>query len=123
MAEQLDEPFDPRIPEALVATEPVVGVLERSRVDAAVVDASANGAFHEPGPFQRPDMLRGRGERHPIWRRELADSVLTLCESREHGSPGLVTERVEDEVEPRVILFNHTVEHNVARLFVNLTVE
>ena len=47
MAEQLDESFDPRVPEAFVAAEPAVGALERSRVDAAVVDAPANGAVHE----------------------------------------------------------------------------
>lgn len=123
MAEQLDEPFDPRIPEALVAAEPVVGALERSRVDAAVVDAPAYGAFHEPGPIQRLDVLRGRGERHPIWRRELANSVLALCKSLEHAAPGLVTECAEDEVEPRVIMFNHTVEDNVGRPIVNRAVE
>ena len=123
MAEQLDEPFDPRIPEAFVGAQPVVGASERSRVDAAVVDAPANGAFHEPGSFQRLDVLRGRGERHPVWRRELADGVLTLGKSLEHGPPGLVTECSEDEVEPGVIMFNHTVEYNVGRSIVNRSVE
>src|SRR5438132_7939518 len=123
MAEQLDEPFDPRVPKAFVAAEPVVGALERSRVDAAVVDASADGAFHEPGSFQRLDVLRGRGERHPIWRRELADGVLTLGKSLEHGPPGLVTECAEDEVEPGAIMFNHTVEDSADRSVVNRPVE
>jgi hypothetical protein len=123
VAEQLDEPLDPRIPEAFVAAQPVVGTRERSRVDAAIVDAPAHSAFHEPGSFQRLDVLRGRGERHPIRRRELADGVLTLGKSLEHGPPGLVTERVEDEVEPRVIMFNHTVEDSGDRSIVNRPVE
>src|ERR1700694_5315084 len=123
VAEQLDEPFDPRIPEAFVAAQPVVGARQRSRVDAAIVDAPADGAFHEPGSFERLDVLRCRGERHPIWRRELADGVLTLGKSLEHGPPGLVTECAVDEVEPRVIMFNHAVEDNIARSFVNRLVE
>jgi hypothetical protein len=123
MAEQLDEPFDPRIPKAFVAAEPVVGVRERPRVDAAVVDTPAYGALYEPGSFQRLDVLRGRGERHPIRRRKLADGVLTLGKSLEHGPPGPVTECAEDEVEPRVIMFNHMVEDSTGRSFVNRPVE
>jgi len=123
VAEQLDEPLNPRIPEAFVAAQPVVGARERSRVDAAVVDAPADGAFHEPGSFQRLDVLRGRGERHPIWRRELANSVLTLGKSLEHGPPGVVTKCAEDEVEPRAIMFNHTVEDSGDRSIVNGLVE
>jgi hypothetical protein len=123
MAEQLDEPLDSRIPEAFVAAQPVVGALERSRVDATVVDAPADGAFHEPGSFQHLDVLRGRGERHPIWRRELADGVFTLGESLEHGPSSLVTECAENDVEARVIMFNHTVEDNGNRPIVNRPVE
>ena len=123
MAEQLDEPFDPRVPKAFVAAEPVVGALERSRVDAAVVDAPADGAVHQPGPFQRLDVLRGRRERHPVWRRELADGVLTLGKSLEHGAAGLVSDCAEDAVEPRVIMFNHTVECSLGRSLVNRAVE
>src|SRR5688572_28226175 len=123
MAEQLDEPFDPRIPEAFVAAEPIVGVRERPRADAAVVDAPADGARYEPGSFQRLDVLRGRGERHPKRRRKLADGVLTLGKSLEHVPPGPVTERAEDEVEPRVIMVNHTVEYSTGRSFVNRSVE
>lgn len=123
MAEQLDEPFDPRIPEALVAPEPVVGALERLRVDAAVVDAPPNGAFYEPGPLQRLDVLRGRGERHPIRRRELANGVLTFCQPLEHGAPGLVTECAENDVESPSMMFNHEVEDSCARSIVNCPVE
>jgi len=123
MTEQLDEPLYPRIPEAFIAAQPVVGTRERSRVDAAVVDAPADGAFHEPGSFQRLDVLRGRGERHPIRRRELAHGVLTLGQSLEHAPPGLVTERAEDKVEPRVIMFNHMVEDSGDRAIVNRPVE
>ena len=123
MAEQLDEPFDPRIPEAFVAPEPVVGAPERAWVDPAVVDAPANGALDEPRPFQCLDVLRGRRKRHPMWRRKLADGVLTLCELLEHGAPGLVTECAEDEIEPRVIMFNHIVEYIRCRRIVNSMVE
>lgn len=123
MAEQLDEPFNPRIPEAFVAAKPVVGAGERSRIDAAVMDAPADGAFHEPRSLQRLDVLRGRGERHPIRRGELADGVLALGESFEHGTPSLVTERAEDEVEPGVGMFNHMVEDIGVRRIVNPLVD
>ena len=119
MAEQLDKPFNARIPEAFVAAEPVVGALERLRVDAAVVNAPADRALHEPGPLQRLDVLRGSSERHPIWLRELANGVLTPGKPPEHGAPGLVTECAEDEVKPRVTMFNHMVEHSDDRSIVN----
>jgi hypothetical protein len=35
----------------------------------------------------------------------------------------VVTECAEDEVEPRVIMFNHTVECNAGRSIVNRSVE
>jgi hypothetical protein len=110
MSEQLDEPLDARIPEALVVTEPVVGALERPGVDAAVVDASAHGAFHKASPFERLYVLRRRGERHPVWRGELADGLLALGEPLEHRPPGVVAKGTEDEVES-VWTFNHIVEY------------
>jgi hypothetical protein len=123
MAEQLDEPFDPRVPQSLVVAQPVIGACERSRVDAAVMDAPADGAFHEPRSFEGLDVLRGRGERHPIWRRELTHGVFAFGESLEHAPAGLVAECAEDEVEPRVIMFNHVVEDNGGSSFVNHQVE
>jgi hypothetical protein len=64
-----------------------------------------------------------RGERHPIWRGQLTDGVLALGESLEHAPPGLVTECAENEVEPRVLMFNHTVEDIASSDFVNHPVE
>ena len=110
MAQQLGEPLDARIPEAFVVTQPVVGALERPWVDAAVVDASAYGAFHEARPLEGLYVLRRRGKRHPVWRGELADGVLALGESLEHRPPCMVTEGTEDEVES-VYTFNHVVEY------------
>ena len=94
MAQQLDKPLDARIPEAFVAAEPVVGALERAGVDADLVDAATHRAFHESGPLQGLDVLRRRGERHPMRRRELADGLLTLGEPREHRAPGVITVRL-----------------------------
>lgn len=111
MAQQLDEPLDPRIPETFVAAEPVVGARQRPRVDAAVVNAPAYGALHEAGTFKRLDMLRRRGQRHLVWRRELADGLLAAGEALEHRTPSVVAERAKHEVEPRLIMFNHVVEH------------
>jgi hypothetical protein len=123
MAEQLDEPFDPRIPQAFVCAKPVVRALERSRVNSAVVDSPADGAFHESCPLEGLDVLRGSGERDPIRRRELADRVLAFGESLEHGTAGPVAEGAEDEVEPRVMLFNHKVEYIRRPPIVNRLVE
>lgn len=113
MSEQLDEPLDARIPQAFVVPEPVVGALERSRVDAAVVDASAHRPLYKASPLQGLDVLRCRGKRHPVWRRELANGLLASGEPLEHRPPGVVGEGTEDEVEC-ACTFNHVVEY-VAR--------
>src|SRR5438105_3681334 len=123
MAEQLGEPPDARIPEAFVGAEPVVGALQRPRIDTAVVDASTHGAFHEAGPLQCLDVLRRRSERHPIWCRELADGPLPVAEPLEHGAPSRVAERPEDEVESPLSLFNHVVEYISRSAIVNPFVE
>jgi hypothetical protein len=49
--------------------------------------------------------------------------VLALREPLEHGSAGGIGERVEDEVEPRGLMFNHAVEHNGPFVIVNRAVE
>lgn len=111
MPEQLDQPLDARIPEAFVVAEPVVRTLEGPRVDAAVVDASANGAFHKTSPLEGLDVFRHRGERHSVWCGELADGLLALGEPPEHRPPGVVAEGAEDEVES-LGMFNHMVEYD-----------
>jgi len=123
MTEQLGEPLEARIPKAFVAAEPIVGALERPRVDPAVVNPSANGAFHEAGPFQGLDVLRGRGQRHPVGCRQLANRLLALGQPLEHGATRVVAERTEDEVEPYLNMFNHVVEYIGQRLIVNPFVE
>lgn len=123
MAEQLGEPPDTRIPEAFVGAEPVVGALERTRIDAAVVDASTHCAFHEARPLQGLDVLRRRRERHPIRCRELADGQLPFSEPLEHGTPSVIAERPEDEVESRPCLFNHKVEYITRQTIVNRFIE
>src|SRR5215216_1532789 len=114
MPEQLDEPLDACVPEAFVVAKPVVGALERAWIDATVVDASADGALHEAGPLESPDVLRGRRERDPVRRGELADRLLALGEPLEHRPSRVVAEGAEDEVES-ICTFNHTVEYLVGR--------
>ena len=99
MAEQLGEPLDACIPEALVAAEPVIGTRKRARIDAAVVNAPADGAFHEAGFLESLDVLRGCRERHVVWGGELADGLLAFGQALEHGAAGAVAEGSEDEVE------------------------
>src|SRR5437868_10542917 len=123
MAQQLDEPLDARIPEALVAPEPVVRSRKRPWVDAAVVDASADGAFQESSPLEHLDVLRRRSERHPVRRRELAHGLLALGEPLEHLAPGVGAERAEDAVEPGLAIFNHRVEYGRRPWIVNRLVE
>lgn len=73
------------------------------------MDPSADGAFHEPGPLERLDVLRRGGQRHAVRCGQLADGLFALRETLEHGAPGGVAERSEDEIESRM-LFNHMVE-------------
>src|SRR5689334_19244220 len=113
MAKQLDEPLDARVPEAFVTAEPVVGASEWPRVDAAVVDTTADGAFHESCPLEGLDVLRCRSKRHLVRRGELADCLLALGEPLEHRAPGVVAKRAEDEIESGGRLFNHRVEYMV----------
>ena len=101
MTQQLDEPLDACIPESFVAAQPIVGPLERARVDAAVVDAAANRALHETGPLERLDVLGRRGERHAIRRRRLADRLFALGQPFEHGAPRVVAEGAKDPPAPR----------------------
>jgi hypothetical protein len=122
MSEQFDEPLDARVPEAFVVPEPIVGALERPRVDAAIVDASAHGTFHKTSPLEGLDVLRRCGERHLVRRRELADGLLAFREPLEHGPARVVTEGAEDEVES-VRTFNHIIEYSRAPTIVNPSVE
>jgi hypothetical protein len=110
MPEQLDQPVYARIPETFVVTEPVVGPLERPRVDAAIMDASPHRPFHQAGPLEGLDVLRRRSQRHPVGCGELADRLLPLGEPGEHGSAGVIAEGTEDEVEIAGML-NHMVEY------------
>src|SRR5581483_9529956 len=115
MAQQLDEPLDAHIPEAFIAAEPFVGARQRSRIDAAVVDAPAHGAFHESRAFESLDVLRRRGERYRERGGELADAQLALGQALEHGAARMIAERAEDNVEPSVVMFNHMVERITER--------
>lgn len=110
MTQQLDEPLDARVPESFIAAKPVVGALERPRIDAAVVNAAAHRAFHEARPLEGLDVLRRRGKRHLVRRRELADSLFAFGESAEHRAAGVVAKRAKNEVEAVLIMFNHMVE-------------
>lgn len=122
MAQQLGEPLDARIPQAFIAAEPIVGALERPRIDAAVVDAPAYGASHESGLLESLDVLRRGGERHPVRRGERADGLLAFREPLEHCPPRPVGERAKNEIES-CWLFNHAVEYMRRRLIVNHVVE
>ena len=99
MAEHFHEPLEARIPEPFIAAEPAIGALERPRIDAAIVNAPADGALYESGPLEGLDVLRRRGEGHPVRRGKLADGLLAPGEALEHGPPRRVAEGMEDVVE------------------------
>ena len=115
MAEQLDEMLDARIPESLVAAQPLIGPLERPRIDATVVNSSAHRAFDEAGSLECLDVLRCGGERHAVRRRQLTYCLLASGEPAEHGAPGMVAKGAEDEIETGLMMFNHMVERASAR--------
>ena len=66
-------------------------------------------ATDEARPFEDPDVLRRRGQRHRQRLGELADGQLAAREPAEHVTAGVVREGVEDGVHGRVT-FNHLVE-------------
>ena len=99
MTQQLDEPLDACIPEAFVAAEPVIGARERARVDANVVYASPDTAFHEARPFECLDVLRRCRQRHLERLGEFAYRLFAFGETLQHGATGGIAERAEDQVQ------------------------
>ena len=83
--------------------------LIRRGLQAAHVAPAIDGATDEARPFEDPDVLRRRGQRHSQRHGELADGQLPAGEPAEHLPAGTVREGVEDGVHRRVT-FNHLVE-------------
>ena len=63
LAEEPIEDVEARGPEALVEAQPLMRGLERSRIEATEMGASAHLALDQSGAFQDLDVLRGRRER------------------------------------------------------------
>lgn len=123
MTEQLDESLDARVPEALIASQPVVCSSEWPWIDAAVVNPSAHGSLHESGTLERLDVFRRRREGDAKGRREFAHGLLAPCEALQHRATRAVPECAEDEVEACRLMFNHMVECTRAVAIVNPMVE
>jgi hypothetical protein len=58
-----------------------------------------------------------------VRRGELAYCLLALGQPLEHGAPGVIAERTENEVESQLSMFNHVVEYRGRSLIVNSFVE
>jgi hypothetical protein len=77
--------------------------------------APAYLAPDQPGMLQRPDVLRGGGERDGEGPGELADRPLASGEGPQHVPAGGIAEGVEDGIELGGVLFNHAVEYACGR--------
>ena len=121
MAQHLGESVDSGIPQSLVGFQPVVCALEWTRVNAAVVNASAHCAFHKSRLLQGLDVLRCCCKGHAIGSRKLSYGLLSFREPLEHRSPRSVTERAKHKIES--LMFNHKVEYIQCLMIVNRSVE
>ena len=70
--------------------------LERSRIEATEMGASAHLTLDQSGAFQDLDVLRGRRERHGEGLCELADGSLAGGELDQHAPARRVAERMKD---------------------------
>jgi predicted transcriptional regulator len=102
-----------RLPVPAELLGPAHRVSERRGAQAAEVLPPRDAATHEIGPLQHAHVLGGGWERHPQRRGELAEVALPARELPDDRAAGRVRERVEDEVEPRGLIYYHVVYYTI----------
>jgi hypothetical protein len=100
-----------RVPEFLVALQPLEGALQRSALQLTAHHAACLSPLDEPRIIQDPEMLDESGERHAEWLGQLAYRAFAMPELRQHCTPGGIGDRAEDGVQPVARIVNHKVNY------------
>src|SRR5258708_6427240 len=87
------------LPETAVVLQPIRGILERRRIEAARAPLRVSAAADEPGALQHLEMLRDGRQTQVERLGQRGDRCLARDQSRQNGAPGRVGERGESAAE------------------------
>ncbi len=99
-----------RVPEFLVALEPLERALQRASFQLAAHHAAGLRPLDEARILQNAQMLDDARQRHAERLGQFAHRALALAEPDQHGPARRVGERAEDGVEPARRIVNHKVK-------------
>jgi hypothetical protein len=100
-----------RVPEFLVALQPLEGAFQRTALQLTAHHAACLSPLDEPRIMQNPEMLDESRQRHAEWLGQLTHRALAVPELREDGTPSGIGERAEDGVQPVGRIVNHKVKY------------
>jgi len=100
-----------RVPEFLVAFQPLEGALKRTALQLTAHHAARLSPLDESRIMQNPEMLHESRERHAEWLGQLTDRALAAPKLCEHGAPSGIGERAENGVQPVGRIVNHKVKY------------
>jgi len=100
-----------RVPEFLVALQPLEGALKRTALQLTAHHAARLSPLDEPRIMQNPEMLDESRQRHAEWLGQLTHRALAVPELCEHGTPSGIGECAEDGVQPAARIVNHKVKY------------
>jgi hypothetical protein len=93
------QPVQPRVPEFLIALQPIERTLYCPALELTVHDAAGLFPLDEASVFQNGEMLDDSRQRHADRRGELADRALAVPEPYQYRAPRGIGERAEYGVE------------------------
>ena len=97
------------VPETAVEANPLRGVAQRRRLQAAAPDAAGLAGFDQPGVDKHAQMLGDRRQRHRMRLGERGHGPLAARQLGEDGPARPVRQRRERAVERRRRIVNHMV--------------
>ena len=95
------QPVELALPEDPVLRDPVAGLAQRLRRQAAVMRAAFDTPRHQAGRFEHPQMLRDGRQRHLKRRRQLRHRCFAFGQARQQRAPRAVGQRAEGGVQSR----------------------
>jgi hypothetical protein len=93
------QPIQPRVPEFLIALQPIERTLHCPALELTAHDATCLFPLDESGIFQNGKVLDDARQRHADRRSELADRSLAVPQPNQDRAPRRIGERAEDGVE------------------------